>query len=380
MRKFLLFSLLLVSTISFGQYRERRGKSYFSDTLKIKKVNIIQPSGYSTNINGSVSTNDFVTKGHLDSLTAKVFVSFTKSGDSIILVLKDGTRVALIDSSNTWDNLSGKPSTFTATSHSHAQSDITNLSTDLSGKQSTLISGTNIKSINSTTLLGSGNIDITTVSGNAGTATTLATPRLIDGVSFNGSADISADNTLLAYQALGSPILAETVGQKLAYSNVSTNLVDGQIKFTAVYLPKAATLTGVKFYVRTLGVYTGDNNNRIGLYSYSGGNLTLVASSANSATLWTSAANAVQTIPFSSTYAAAAGIYFVAFLYNNSAQTTAPALASAVALNNLAMASTALGFTNSAKLTGTANGTDLTTPIAMSAITASVITSWASLY
>lgn len=193
-------------------------------------------------------------------------------------------------------------------------------------------------------------------------------------------ADISADNTLLAYQALGSPVLAETVGQKLAYSNVSTNMVDGQIKFTAVYLPKAATLTGIKVYVRVLGNYTGDNNNRVGLYSYSGGVLTLVASSTNSATLWTSAANAIQTIPFSSTYAASAGIYYVGFLYNQSAQTTAPALASGVALNNLVMGSTALGFTNSAKLYGTANGTDLTTPINMTAITSSVIPSWVSLY
>ncbi len=189
------------------------------------------------------------------------------------------------------------------------------------------------------------------------------------------------DNTdLLAYAALGSPILTETVNNPLAYCNTSTNMVDGQIKFEAIYLPKAATLTGVKVYVRVLGSYTGDNNNRVGLYTYSGGNLTLVASSANNASLWTSAANAIQTIPFSGTYAAAAGLYFVGLLYNQSAVVTAPALASGVALNNLVMGSTAFGFTNSAKLHGTANGTDLTTPIAMSAITSSVIPSWVALY
>ncbi len=250
------------------------------------------------------------------------------------------------------------------------------------GKQAALSSGTNIKTVNGTTLLGSGDMSTTqtTVSGNAGTATAMQTARLIDGVSFNGSADIATNNDYLAYQALGSPLLAETVGQNLFYSNTSTALVDGQIKFEAVYLPKAATLTGIKVYVRVLGSYTGDNNNRIGLYSYSAGVLTLVASSANNASLWTSGANAIQTIPFSGTYAAVAGIYFVGLVYNQSAVVTAPSIASGIALNNLVMGSTALGLTNSAKLHGTANGADLTTPINMSAITSSVIPTWVALY
>lgn len=226
----------------------------------------------------------------------------------------------------------------------------------------------------------SANVNITTVTGNAGTATALQNARLIDGKSFNGSADIVTDHSILAYEALGSPILCNTVDFPLQTCNTSTALADGQIKYTAIYLPKAVTLTGIKVYVRVLGSYTADNNNRVGLYSYSGGTITLVASSANSGALWTSAANAIQTIPFSSTYAASAGIYFVAMIYNNSAQVTAPALASGTALNNLVMASTAYGFTNSAKLYGTSTGTDLPASIAMSSITASVIPSWVALY
>ena len=191
---------------------------------------------------------------------------------------------------------------------------------------------------------------------------------------------LSDNPDVLAYQALGSAFLAETVGQKLSVANVSTNMVDNQIKYTAVYLPKAATITGVKFYVRVLGSYTPDQNNRIGLYSYSGGTLTLVASCANTAALWTSAANAVQTIAFTSPYVAAAGIYYVAFLYNNSAQVTAPALGSGVALNNSAMSGTAYGFTNSAKLHGTSTGNDIPASIAMTGISASTIPSWVALY
>jgi len=222
--------------------------------------------------------------------------------------------------------------------------------------------------------------DITTVTGNAGSATTLQTSRKINGVSFNGSADVSTNSSQQAYLALGSSLLANTVDFPLQFCNTSTGLVDGQIKYTAVYLDKDATLTGIRVYVRVLGSYTGDNNNRVGLYTYSGGTLTLVASSTNSGTLWTSAANAIQTIAFSSTYVASAGLYFTGMIYNNSAQTTAPSLASGTALNNLVMASTAFGFTNSAKLYGTSTGTDLPSSIAMSSITASVIPSFTAIY
>jgi hypothetical protein len=52
--------------------------------------------------------------------------------------------------------LDGKASS----THTHPQSDITNLTTDLAAKQATLVSGTNIRTINGETLLGSGNIAI----------------------------------------------------------------------------------------------------------------------------------------------------------------------------------------------------------------------------
>jgi len=51
------------------------------------------------------------------------------------------------------------------TSHTHAQSDITGLTAAIAAKQDTLVSATNIKTINSVSLLGSGNIDIAGGSG-----------------------------------------------------------------------------------------------------------------------------------------------------------------------------------------------------------------------
>jgi hypothetical protein len=53
----------------------------------------------------------------------------------------------------------------------------------------------------------------------------------------------------------------------------SVTMVDGTAGFVAVYLPKAATLTGIMFQQGVVGNYTADNNNYLALYTYSGGTL-----------------------------------------------------------------------------------------------------------
>ena len=94
-----------------------------------------------------------------------------------------------------WTNVTGKPSTFTPATHSHAISDVTGLQAALDGKQAsgsyaasththaisdttglqaaldgkqaTLVSATNIKTINGASILGSGDL---TVSGSGASA------------------------------------------------------------------------------------------------------------------------------------------------------------------------------------------------------------------
>lgn len=207
--------------------------------------------------------------------------------------------------------------------------------------------------------------------------------KLQDTSTAAGTWDVNYTGTMTTsvnvYNLLGSPIVGETFGLPLWTANTSTALVDNTVRFVPVLLEKAKTLTGVKVYSVTAGSYTGDNNNRVGLYSYSGGTLTLVASSTNSASLWTATANTVQSIAFSSTYAARPGIYFVGLLYNQSAQTTAPSLAGGVAMGNLARS--ALDFTNSAKLFGTlGTSNDLPSSQAMSGITGVTASYWVALY
>lgn len=189
----------------------------------------------------------------------------------------------------------------------------------------------------------------------------------------------SPQDEVQAYRLLGSSIVCETVGSPILQSNVSTPLVDNQLKLVAVVIPRTYTVTGVQVYVTVNGVYTADQNNKVGLYSYNNGTLTLVASSTNTTTLFTLGLNTCLNIPFSSPYVATQGIYFVGILYNNSAQVTAPSLASGVAISNVAKASPST--TNSAKLYSTlAVQNDLPATTTMLLLTSSLIPSWVALY
>ena len=215
----------------------------------------------------------------------------------------------------------------------------------------------------------------------------LAELAFVKGGSSNFQTQINAitatsieDTTIKAYQALGSTIKAQTVGQSIARITTTGVLTNQLISFVAVYLNTSQTLTGVKWWQGTLGNYTANNENRVGLYSYSGGTLTLVASSTNDGTLWQTAASAtLGSKAFSSTYAAAAGIYFVAFLYCRSAVVTAPALGLCANITNANIQ--ALDFTNSAKIWAYKTAvTALPATQAMSGLTADVGNFWISIY
>ena len=75
-----------------------------------------------------------------------------------------------------------------ATSNLQEQINASNVS-----KQDVLVSGTNIKTVNGSSVLGTGDINTTqtSVTGNAGTATKLETSRNINGIAFDGTSDIT---------------------------------------------------------------------------------------------------------------------------------------------------------------------------------------------
>ncbi len=64
-----------------------------------------------------------------------------------------------------WTDITGKPTTFDPVAHTHPTSDVTGLDTALSGKQATLVSTTNIKSINGSSILGAGDLVVSGAGG-----------------------------------------------------------------------------------------------------------------------------------------------------------------------------------------------------------------------
>jgi hypothetical protein len=132
---------------------------------------------------------------------------------------------AISEVTNLQTTLDGKA----ATSHTQAISTVTDLQTNLDGKQATLISGTNIKTVNSNSLLGNGDIVITGGSGN--------------GYCINFFCLTSSMASATTYY-MGAEPFALTTTQDLC----------------RVYPPKAGTIKSAKIYFRrTNGTYSSGN-------------------------------------------------------------------------------------------------------------------------
>lgn len=185
------------------------------------------------------------------------------------------------------------------------------------------------------------------------------------------------DNTL-GLQAMGSGIKSQAlVLDDIARATSLFSLVSQKSSWFAIYIPKSTTLTGVATIIKTAGVYTAGTYNGVGLYSASSGTLTEVASSTDNSTLWTASPGYLK-IPFSSTYTASPGLYYVCLLYQSSAETTAPALAAA---GSLSLGAYTADFTNGNVLYGIKNSvTTLPSTQALSGVTASAAAMWVALY
>lgn len=102
-------------------------------------------------------------------------------------------------------------------------------------------------------------------------------------------------------------------------------LTDARAVWVPITLPKG-TITGLVVFMAVAGNFTGDQENSFGLYTSDGTTLSRVAISSNDANIWKSTANTQTAFAFTSPYTSAGGTFWIGYLYNNSAQTTAPQL------------------------------------------------------
>ena len=147
--------------------------------------------------------------------------------------------------------------------------------------------------------------------GGSGTAGAIAK---FSGTATVGNATADTDYLInsidtIAYTAMGSTIKGNGVIASKPHNMASNaSLPTGSVYFTAYYLSKAATITGVKWWQGTLSTNTTGS---FGLYSVSAGTASLQASSSPDSTIFTTNASTFKSKAFISTYNAPAGLYYI---------------------------------------------------------------------
>lgn len=246
------------------------------------------------------------------------------------------------------------------------QSQIAGLSTSLAAKQDASTAAT---------ITGTQTLTNKTISGSSNTLTNIAQSSITE---LTNDLTGRRSSIATAIEALGGTFYGETAGLSLIQGTASQALASGTSRLEPMVADKSGSVTGIRLSVAVSGAYTGNNFNGVALYTYSGGTLTQVAISANTATIWTAAVGYLD-IPFTAPYSVTAGtLYFVYILYSSSAQTTAPSLRGA------SVTSATVGaypLANSAKLFGgIASSTTPPSTIAISTLVVGSTRMWAQFY
>lgn len=157
-----------------------------------------------------------------------------------------------------YNTLSGIPATFVPAAHAHPQSEITNLVTDLAAKQATLVSATNIKTINGSSVLGSGDLVVSgsaAFSGitgqptdNANLSTALAGKANVTTIGIPVYSRVTGSNVITTGQALtniaglSNALVANATYELEAALSVSTSAVTTGTAYGVNYSAAGATV------------------------------------------------------------------------------------------------------------------------------------------
>lgn len=191
-------------------------------------------------------------------------------------------------------NLTNIPSTFAPSSHTHPQSEITNLVSDLSGKQPTLVSGTNIKTVNGNPLTGSGDVVISSSAAWGGITGTLSNQTdLVTQLALKAP----LTSPVLITPALGTPISGNlanctfpTLNQNTSGTagGLSSNITESQVTNLVSDLNLKAPLISPSFTTPNIGAATGTSLATTGAITSSGGGLGYIAGAGGTVTQATS--------------------------------------------------------------------------------------------
>ncbi len=115
-------------------------------------------------------------------------------------------------------------------------------------------------------------------------------------------------------------------------ASMTTNnqLVDARASYVHCTVTDTVVVTSIHYSMAIAGVYTVDGSefNGIAIYSVSGTTATRIAMTANTATAWSIPANDFSTLNLTAPVTLYPGEYYVGFLFNFLAQTTAPTIQS----------------------------------------------------
>lgn len=159
-----------------------------------------------------------------------------------------------------------------------------------------------------------------------------------------------SNEQLLLARAMGSETIAFSGGKGFGDLDNNYTLLDGRVKFMAIWVPQRTLCTGATFFSTIQGSFTGDNFNGLALYTQSGGTMNQVAITANDENIWKNTANSYPKIPWTAPLYVEQGLYFIAALYNYSAEVTPPQVRSFASTS--AGIVTTVDYANSLKISG----------------------------
>jgi hypothetical protein len=127
-------------------------------------------------------------------------------------------------------------------------------------------------------------------------------------------------------RALGKDIIAASIDTlDINSSSAGLAMLDGEVWFEPVFIPKRTTVSGVGLISSAPATFTPDNNCKVGLYRRDGNLMTKLAESVNNTAIFTQPAGTYFGVGLTTSPTVDPGLYYVAILANWSAVTVAPA-------------------------------------------------------